>query len=89
MQMKKMCQLFVKEIVGQWKEYSQGGFGFLHEVDGVITKSPEFEAAWRARRQEWIDTVHHGSTSSLIELYHGPYSTSIPRKRVGCNLFLV
>jgi hypothetical protein len=83
-QMKKMCRLFIKKIITQWIKYSNGGFNFLHKIDGVVRKTPEFEAAWTARRKEWIDTVHNGSTDGLIEMRHGPCSTSVPKKGVGC-----
>jgi hypothetical protein len=45
------------------------GYGFLEEQkNGVFKKTAEFEALWRDRRKKWIDLVHNGNPSGLIEL---------------------
>jgi hypothetical protein len=44
------------------------GYGFLVETDGVLKKTALFEAAWRDRRKRWIDLVHNGDPTGVIEL---------------------
>lgn len=87
--MEKKCQLFVGKIFIYWKEYDKGGYGFLHKVDGVVTRTPEFEAAWRARRREWVDTVQGGYKDAPLELRRGPLPALVNQKRVCCSLFLI
>ena len=88
LQIKKMCKRFITKIVYQWMEYDAGGFGFLQKVDGVVRKTPEFEAAWGARRKEWVDKVHHGLRDGIIEMHHVTCSYSVSKRRVGYFLLL-
>lgn len=44
---------FVGDFVGSWMEWEHGGYGFLEWRGPTICKSPEFEEAWKARRDSW------------------------------------
>lgn len=82
-QRRVMCKAFIRRIVRRWMGNNEGGFGFLNEVRGVIKKTPEFIAAWRTRRKDWIQTIHSGLTNGLLETRKGPSSYSpMDKKRV-------
>ncbi|KAF4636026.1 hypothetical protein G7Y89_g2076 [Cudoniella acicularis] len=65
--LRSRCQKLIKNVVPKWMEMQRGGYGFLVERDGEIRKGPEFDAAWRNRRQEWFQKVHRGSVDSVLE----------------------
>jgi hypothetical protein len=42
------------------------------ERNGIPRKTAQFEAAWTERRSEWIDSVHNGNPTGVIELATSP-----------------
>ncbi len=55
-------------------------WGFLEKTNGALRKSAQFEAAWTDHRRKWIDLVHNGDLTGVIEL-----DGSLPMAREGLN----
>lgn len=64
----------IQYVTGQWREY-----GLLVHNQGVFTRAPAFDRHWRIARQEWIDQIHHGVMTDLVELRHSPVPTTTAR----------
>ena len=82
-QVYRKCESFITYHIARWKE-----FGFVFEKDKLISKVPQFEAAWISHRSLWIAEAEGGRTGHLIEINmdasktSGTASTSSEKKRV-------
>jgi hypothetical protein len=61
------CELIVQKFAESWMEWERNGYGFLEEVNQKFRKAPAFEKAWKLRRVEWLNKIHHGFSAQLIE----------------------
>ncbi|KAH6664023.1 hypothetical protein B0J14DRAFT_706725 [Halenospora varia] len=66
-QLRDRIKRFITVTVPKWMDWKKGGFGFLVEKAGEAHKSPVFEREWRARRLEWLNQKHKGSSGYLLE----------------------
>lgn len=56
---------FVGDFSGSWMEWEHGGYGFLERRGSTICKSPEFEEAWKARRDLWQRQLYSAPVSVI------------------------
>ncbi|KAH6667688.1 hypothetical protein B0J14DRAFT_658479 [Halenospora varia] len=66
-QLRDRIKKFITVTVPKWMDWKKGGFGFLIDKAGEAHKSPVFEKEWRARRLEWLNQKHEGSSEYLLE----------------------
>jgi hypothetical protein len=80
----KRCARQVAYAANVWSRK----YGFLEEVHGILRKTVQFDAAWRQRRQLWIDQVHKGDPPVEFKPQRSPASlpnaseVSVGSKRV-------
>jgi len=68
----RRCERLISSSARLWNVVR--GYGFLVERNGVPRKTAQFEAAWTERRNEWINLVHNGNPTGVIELATSPSS---------------
>ncbi|KAH7333159.1 hypothetical protein BKA65DRAFT_507293 [Rhexocercosporidium sp. MPI-PUGE-AT-0058] len=61
----KRCEQLVQRANRRW---DAGGYGFLTKKNSGIRKTPVFEHAWMHHRKRWIEAIHSGITTGLLEI---------------------
>ncbi|RDL35966.1 uncharacterized protein BP5553_06578 [Venustampulla echinocandica] len=64
---KDLIANFVGDFVGSWMEWEHGGYGFLERHGASISKSPEFEEAWKTRHNQWWGGLIPSSVSPILD----------------------